>query len=81
MASGQTNRPIGCFWDKNGQSYFNIPILDTQNLNWGGVGGICRNRSTTVLYTEYDILMELYQGHILYAPNDIDILYSIFRMY
>ena len=26
-------------------------------------------------------LWSSYQGHILYAPNDIDILYSIFRMY
>ena len=77
MASGQTNRPIGCFWDKNGQSYFNIPILDTQNLNWGGVGGICRNRSTTVLYTEYDILII---KATFYMHQMISIFYILFSI-
>jgi len=35
----QDQRPQGCFWDRNGYSYFNNNSTAT-NL-WGGVGGIC----------------------------------------
>ena len=37
-----TGRPGGCFWDQNGDSYFNT-ILDG-SATWGGVGGICKGK-------------------------------------
>jgi len=33
-------RPAGCFWDQNGESYFNVN-LEADPGNWGGVGAIC----------------------------------------
>ena len=34
-------RPSGCFWDKNGHSYFNRH-LQAHPGRWGGVGAICK---------------------------------------
>lgn len=33
-------RPAGCYWDRNGASYFNTNL--SSSATWGGTGGICR---------------------------------------
>jgi len=38
--STEQGRPGGCFWDRNGRTYFN-EITSTTNI-WRGTGGICR---------------------------------------
>jgi len=40
VTSEETGRPGGCFWDRNGRTYFN-EITTTINI-WRGTGGICR---------------------------------------
>lgn len=41
-AKNGDDRPVGCFWDINGFSYFN-PVDNAGWTGWTGVGGICKN--------------------------------------
>jgi len=41
-ATTATNRPPGCFWDKNGGVYLNTDLNGPHTLGWGGVGGLCK---------------------------------------
>lgn len=40
VVSDKYQRPAGCFWDQNGESYFNEQL--GASASWGGVGAICK---------------------------------------
>ena len=43
-----SDRPSGCFWDRNGQSYFNDVFLQSQlSFDPTDTGGICKHNGMT----------------------------------